>query len=103
MSAKVGTKGQVVIEKAIRDQLGIESGWRAYQILEDGCVKIYFRPPPHNRSLKGALKKYVAPETLERFQGMSWGEVREEAWTAIADDRVARDGVGYNSPATRVL
>ena len=103
MSAKVGTKGQVVIEKAIRDQLGIESGWRAYQILEDGCVKIYFRPPLHNRSLKGALRKYVVPETLERFQGMSWGEVREEAWTTIAEERVARDGVKYNSVSNRVL
>ena len=36
MSTLVGTKGQVTIEKAIRDALGVQPGWRAIQRLEDG-------------------------------------------------------------------
>ena len=90
MATIVGTKGQVVIDKAIRDQLGIAPGWRAYQTLDEGHVKIYFRPPPHNRSLLGVLREHIPPEAAERFMRMSWSEMEEEAWNAIAEDRASR-------------
>lgn len=38
----VGTKGQVVVEKAIRDQLGVKPGWQVMQRLVDGHVGLYF-------------------------------------------------------------
>src|SRR5438552_706672 len=59
MAHLVGPKGQVVIEKAIREQLGVKPGWQALQILVDNHVEVYFVPPPHSRSLAGCLASYV--------------------------------------------
>lgn len=58
MSA-VGPKGQVVIEKSIRDRLGIAPGWRAIQTLDGDRVEIRFVPPDHHRSLFGVLSEYA--------------------------------------------
>lgn len=55
MASKVGTKGQIVIAKEIRDELGIEPGWTAFQQVVDGHVEVYFLPPKHTRSLYGIL------------------------------------------------
>jgi bifunctional DNA-binding transcriptional regulator/antitoxin component of YhaV-PrlF toxin-antitoxin module len=83
MPYAVGEKGQVVIEKGIRDALGVSPGSVAVQTLVADHVEIRFFPPEHNRSLKGVLAKYVqrslAPE--------DWASVREQAWDeAIAED-----------------
>src|SRR5688572_32632249 len=83
MSTTVGTKGQVTIEKEIRDALGIKPGWRAFQNLENGHVVIRFRPPRHNRSLAGILAdktsvKALTNEELEAGIEFAWGEVARE-------------------------
>ena len=78
---KVGTKGQVVIEKHIRDRLGIGPGWIALQKLVGDHLEIQFVGPEHNRSLLGSLKKYVDPELV---RGLSWNEIRELAWSRAA-------------------
>ena len=81
----VGQKGQVVISKEIRDELGVEPGWWALQSIVDGHVVIYFVPPEHNRSLLGCL----APYTDVVIQpGEEWDKAREKAWEAAAWDRV---------------
>ena len=98
MTAIVGTKGQVVIDKAIRDRLGVSPGWRAYQTLDEGYVKIYFRPPPHNRSLLGSLRKHITPDGAERLTRMSWAEMEDEGWTGIAEERDERLGISSNDP-----
>jgi hypothetical protein len=59
MAHTVGPKGQVVIEKAIREKLGVRPGWQALQLLAGDHVAIYFVPPPHNRSLAGCLAPYL--------------------------------------------
>src|SRR5712692_10218530 len=59
MANVVGPKGQVVIEKEIRDRLGVKPGWQALQLLAGDHVQIYFVPPSHNRSLAGCLAPYV--------------------------------------------
>ena len=43
----VGPKGQVVVEKEIRDRLGIAPGWRALQSLVGDHVETRFFPPEH--------------------------------------------------------
>ncbi len=55
----VGTKGQIVIEKQLRDELGVEPGWAAVQRVENGSLVIRFRPPKHNDSLFGIFSEYA--------------------------------------------
>ena len=86
MANVVGTKGQVVIDKEIRDKLGIGPGWLALQRLVDGHVEIYFVMPEHNRSLKGALEKYIDPAVVESLTDLSWQEIRDKAWTESVKD-----------------
>lgn len=87
MSSKVGTKGQIVISKEIRDQLGLEPGWMAIQRVVDGHLEVHFVPPEHNRSLLGILSKYV---TKSLGEGEEWDRAREAAWEEAALDRVRR-------------
>ena len=101
MAAVVGTKGQVVIDKAIRDQLGISPGWRAYQTLDEGFVKIYFRPPPHSRSLLGTLREHITPEAEERLARMSWAEMEDEGWTGIVEERDEKLGMSSSESPQR--
>jgi AbrB family looped-hinge helix DNA binding protein len=59
MGHKVGTKGQLVIEKAIRDKLGIQPGSVAIQSVVGDHVEVRFLPTRHNRSLFGAARPYI--------------------------------------------
>ena len=86
MSYQVGTKGQVVIAKKLRDQLGIKPGWLATQVVVDDHVEIYFAPPSHRRSLKGCLREYAARAGIHA--GQDWDEVRGAAWTSAVRSRV---------------
>ena len=87
MSSLVGTKGQVTIEKGIRDALGVQPGWRAVQRLEGDRVVIEFLPPKHRRSLAGMLEHAttVRLRTDEEFQAAverAWEEEVRENWEA---------------------
>ncbi|MDW7711717.1 MAG: AbrB/MazE/SpoVT family DNA-binding domain-containing protein [Deferrisomatales bacterium] len=84
MEYVVGAKGQVVIAKGIREQLGVEPGWVAVQRLVADHVEIRFVPPPHRRSLKGVLAPYV---TCSVSPGETWEDARDEAWAAAARER----------------
>ena len=98
MASIVGMKGQVVIDKAIRDLLGISPGWRAYQALDEGCVKIYFLPPSHNRSLLGSLREFVTPDAEGRLTQMSWADIEDAGWKGIAEENYDRFGTSSNGP-----
>ena len=78
MAYSVGQKGQVVIAKEIRDRLGIEPGWVSIQTLVGDHVEIYFLPPPHNRSLKGSLSKYI--DLRPDIDEDDWSAVKDKAW-----------------------
>jgi AbrB family looped-hinge helix DNA binding protein len=54
MTSRVGPKGQVVIPKALRDELGIGPGDEVVFSIEDGAVLV--EPVKEWRSLKGYLK-----------------------------------------------
>ena len=83
MASRVGEKGQVVIEKPIRAALGVQPGAVAVQTLRGDHVEIRFFPAEHNRSLKGALARFV-----ERpLPPEEWEEARRKAW----DDAVSED------------
>ncbi len=85
MTHKVGTKGQVVIEKGIRDKLGIEPGSLTLQQQVGDHVVIRFFPPPRKRSLFGIL---AGPEPPP-FDENDWDKIREEAWRQAAAEKMA--------------
>ena len=80
MPVRVGTKGQVVIEKEIRDALGIEPGALAVQRLVGDHVEIRFLPAEHERSLRGRLRER-AHRTIPPG---GWHGAVEEAWQDVA-------------------
>jgi hypothetical protein len=70
----------LVIEKEIRDRLGVQPGWQAVQLLVDNHVRIYFIPPEHNRSLRGIAKPFI------RCQAPP-----EEEWDDLISESIAED------------
>ena len=75
----LGPDGQVEISKEVLDQLGASPGWRFSQRIVKGRLEIYFFPPKHNRSLAGALRKYVDPALLAELDARDFNELVEEA------------------------
>lgn len=84
MVSKVGSRGQVVIAKEIRDALGIVPGSLAVQRRVGDIVELRFLPPEHRRSLHGILAPYVTATVSAEAQRRS----EETAW---ADDAARRD------------
>jgi AbrB family looped-hinge helix DNA binding protein len=80
VASTVGSKGQVVIEKGIRDALGIEAGYIAVQRKVGDRVELRFFPPEHSRSLRGLLRRQIGAH-VDRDQ---WEAAREEAWRRAA-------------------
>ena len=78
MPSKVGERGQITIEKAIREELGVHAGDQAVQWVEDGHLVVTFVPAPHRRSLFGIL----ANDITKRPEN-------EEDWSALIE--AARD------------
>ena len=61
-----------MINKEIRDRLGIQPGWVSLQQLVDDHVEIYFVPPAPSESLMRSLTKYADPEFV---LGLKWDEI----------------------------
>ena len=85
MTYLVGTKGQVVIAKEIRERLGVKPGWIALQSLVEDRVEIYFLPPEHQESLKGSLSHY---RKIQIPPGDAWDKSRQSAWEAAVDEEI---------------
>ena len=76
MSSRVGERGQITIEKAIREELGIYAGDEAVQRVEGGRIVIEVVPGRHRRSLAGSLKGKIR----RRPGDESWEALRRAAW-----------------------
>jgi len=83
MTSRVGERGQVTIEKAIREELGVYAGDQAIQRIEDGRVILEFVPAPHSRSLAGSLRDKVKRWPKDE----SWAAVRDAAAESPDPDR----------------
>ena len=88
MANIVGSKGQLVIDKEIRDRLGIKPGYRAVQLVVDDHVELHFIPPEHNQSLLGILAPYTTGPIPESDD--DWQEVKEKAWTEAVKEKFER-------------
>lgn len=83
MTKKVGSKGQVVIDKELRDELGIQPGFFALQRRVGDRVEIRFFPGEHDRSLYGVLanKARRKPDP-----GDDWQAIKRKAWEAAVEE-----------------
>jgi len=88
MTSVVGERGQITIDKAIRERLGIKPKDIAVQEVVDGQVVVRFLPAPHRRSLYGILK----PRPKRPIK--DWRKAKERAWEAMAKERVRRQQLG---------
>lgn len=83
MASRVGERGQITLEKGIREELGIYAGDAAIQRIEDGRIVIEVVRGRHNRSLAGS----AAPHITRRPPDESWEVLRDAAWTTPDPDR----------------
>jgi AbrB family looped-hinge helix DNA binding protein len=85
MTSKVGERGQITIEKAIREELGIYAGDETVQRVEEGRIVIEVVPGRHRRSLAGSLREKVTRQPDDE----EWTALRHAAWEASDPDRPA--------------
>jgi len=83
MTSRVGERGQITIEKAIREELAIYAGDETVQRIEDGRIVIEVIPGRHRRSLAGSLRAKVRRTPADE----SWHTLREAAWQTPDPDR----------------
>ena len=83
MTSRVGERGQITIEKAIREELAIYAGDEAVQRVEDGRIVIEVVPGRHRRSLAGSLRDKVGRQPPDE----SWQTLRNAAWETPDPDR----------------
>ncbi len=83
MASRVGERGQITIEKGIREELGIYAGDKAVQRVEDGRIVIEIVSGRHRRSLAGSLREKVS----RRPGDESWEALRRAAWETADPDR----------------
>jgi AbrB family looped-hinge helix DNA binding protein len=76
VTSRVGERGQITIEKAIREQLAIYAGDEAVQRVEDGRIVIEIVPGRHRRSLASSLRPHVGRVPDDE----RWEALREAAW-----------------------
>ncbi len=57
MVSQVSQRGQITIDRAVREKLGVQPGMVAYQRVVDGRLEVIFLPAPHRRSQFGAFHR----------------------------------------------
>jgi AbrB family looped-hinge helix DNA binding protein len=83
MSSTVGERGQITIEKRIREELAIYAGDETVQRVEDGRIVIEIIPGRHRQSLAGSLKG----KTTRQPKDEEWSALRDAAWMTPDPDR----------------
>ena len=85
MAYVVGSKGQIVIAKELRDRLGVQPGWVALQRLAGDHIEVYLVPPQHRKSLQGSLAQHIK---MPIAPGQEWDKARREVWEQAAREKV---------------
>jgi AbrB family looped-hinge helix DNA binding protein len=75
-TAKVSSKGQITLPRAVRDALGTD---HVRIVIEEGQVRIEPSPDPG-----GSLRQYA------RKRRIPFKQEREEAWAAVVRDKYKR-------------
>jgi bifunctional DNA-binding transcriptional regulator/antitoxin component of YhaV-PrlF toxin-antitoxin module len=85
MTSRVGERGQITIERSIREELGVYAGDETVQRVEEGRIVIEVIPGRHWRSMAGALRDKVKRRPADE----AWSALREAAWQAPDPDRAS--------------
>jgi bifunctional DNA-binding transcriptional regulator/antitoxin component of YhaV-PrlF toxin-antitoxin module len=103
LGTSVGERGQITIEREIREQLGIKPKDLAVQRVQDGRLVVEFvRPPePHMRSLAGILGPSPAQprEPLDIDDAVARGVAEE--WRQSLAGETARERGPVSPRSTR--
>ena len=83
MTTRVGERGQITIQKAIREELAIYAGDETVQRVEDGRIVIEVIPGRHRRSLAGTLRDKTGTTPSDE----SWEALRKATWETPDPDR----------------
>jgi AbrB family looped-hinge helix DNA binding protein len=83
VASRVGERGQITIEKSIREELAIYAGDETVQRIEDGRIVIEVVPGRHRRSLAGSLRDKASRKPPDE----TWNVLRDAAWAAPDLDR----------------
>jgi len=83
MGSRVGERGQITIEKVIREELAIYAGDETVQRVENGRIVIEVVPGRHRRSLAGSLRDKVGRRPADE----TWEALRDAAWQTPDPDR----------------
>ncbi len=83
MTSRVGERGQITIEKSIREELGIYAGDETVQRVENGRIVVEVIPGRHRRSLAGSLREKVGRQPNDE----SWEALRTASWETPDPDR----------------
>ena len=103
LGTSVGERGQITIERGIREQLGIKPKDLAVQRVQDGRLVVEFvRPPePHMRSLAGILGPSPGQPREPLDIDSAVAQSVAEEWRRSLAREVATDGVVASRPRTR--
>jgi bifunctional DNA-binding transcriptional regulator/antitoxin component of YhaV-PrlF toxin-antitoxin module len=82
MASRVSDRGQITIDRSLRNQLGIRPGMVAHQRVVNGHLEIVFLPEPHSRSLYGVFRR-----DGETLGAMSPDELEEAVMAAVAEEQ----------------
>lgn len=83
MTSRVGERGQITIEKSIREELAIYAGDETVQRVEGGRIVIEVIPGRHRRSMAGSLRDKVGRRPTDE----TWTALRDAAWETPDPDR----------------
>lgn len=80
--AKITSKGQITIPKAVREELGLETGgWVIFRVVRGKRADM--APVRDLLDLAGSI------EVPEDVRGLPWKEIRQRAWDAQARNEEA--------------
>ncbi len=82
MPSQVSERGQITIDRAAREQLGVRPGMIAYQRVVSGHLEVVFLPAPHRRSLYGVFHR-----PGERDKARTPEEIEEAVMEAVAEEQ----------------
>lgn len=86
MPSRVGERGQITLEKRIREELGVYAGDQAIQRVENGRIVVEIVPGRHRQSLAGMLRDKVTHWPADE----TWENLRDAAASTPDPDRRVR-------------